>query len=204
MVLLERRVDLDDVREKYRRKNQLLFSRESACLQDLIRLICLQKHRTIVLWAFTCAEHPVALLKRAYPDDTRPEEAVRVCRMWAEGCVKMPEARKAILQVHAMACEVETPRDCALCHAVGQACSAVHTEAHAVGLVFYELTAIVRELGIDACEQAVDEKINYYISTLKDCQAEIDFQNRSWAAFLLDDSRVNKELLLWQKRSKLP
>ena len=56
MDLLERRVDLDDVREKYRRKNQLLFSRESACLQDLIRLICLQKHRTIVLWAFTCAE----------------------------------------------------------------------------------------------------------------------------------------------------
>ena len=87
---------------------------------------------------------------------------------------------------------------------MGQACSAVHTEAHAVGLVFYELTAIVRELGIDACEQAVVEKINYYISTLKDCQAGICSQNRSWAAFLLDDSRVNKELLLWQKRSKLP
>ena len=110
MVLLERRVDLDDVREKYRRKNQLLFSRESACRQDLIRLICLQKHRTIVLWALRCAEIPVALLKCAYPDDTRPEEAVQVCRMWAEGCVKMPEARKAILQVHAMAREVETSR----------------------------------------------------------------------------------------------
>jgi len=200
MDVQEKRISLDDVREKYLRKNQLLFSRDSACLRDIIRLLCLQKHRTIVMWAFECATEPVTFLKREYPEDTRPEEAVRVCKLWAEGKVKMPVAKKALLQVHAMAREVKNPRDCALCHAVGQACAAVHVETHAVGLVFYELTAIVQELGIDTCEHAVEEKINFYLSSLKICQEKIDSRNYLWADFLLDDSRVNKELLLWKKR----
>lgn len=200
----ENKISLDDVREKYLRKNQLLFSRDSACLRDLIRLICAQKHRTIVMWAFTCVAESVTVLRHAYPEDPRPEEAVRICKLWAEGKVKMPVAKKALLSVHAMARDVDNPRDCALCHAVGQACAAVHVETHAVGLVCYELTAIVRELGIEKCEDAVDEKINFYLSTLQIWQERIDSQTYSWADFLLDDSRVNKELLLWKKRSKSP
>lgn len=200
MDVQEKKISLDDVRAKYFRKNQILFTRDSACLQDLLRLLCEQNHRTIVMWAFACVTEPVTLLKRAYPEDPRPEEAVRICRLWAEGTVKMPEAKKALLQVHAMAKEIKSPRDRALCHAVGQACAAVHVETHAIGLVFYELTAIVRELGIDGCEHAVETKINTYSSTLRIWQEKIDSQGYSWARFLLDDRRTNKELLLWEKK----
>ncbi|HHX12103.1 MAG TPA: hypothetical protein GX731_04720 [Clostridiales bacterium] len=44
-----------DVDQKLKRKNQILFSRESQCLQELKSLIEEQKHRTLVLWALDCA-----------------------------------------------------------------------------------------------------------------------------------------------------
>lgn len=39
-----------DVEAKLKRKNQILFSRDSECLQPLIRLIEMQTHRTLVMW----------------------------------------------------------------------------------------------------------------------------------------------------------
>ena len=39
----------------------------------------------------------------------------------------MPVAKKAILECHAMAKELTDIADIALCHAIGQACSVVHT-----------------------------------------------------------------------------
>lgn len=53
----------------------------------------------------------------------------------------MPVAKRAILDVHAMARDMDDPADAALCHAVGQRCSCVHTPKHALGLPVYELTA---------------------------------------------------------------
>lgn len=192
-------MNLEDVREKYKRKNQVLFDRDSACLQELLRLIRQQKHRTLVMWAFECAEPVVDRLRERYPKDHRPEEALHLCKLWAGGEIKMPEAKRALLQAHAMAKEIDNPADIALCHGVGQACAAVHVETHAIGLVLYELTAIVREVGIDHCETAVAEKIDDYISCLRFWQQEIDREPRQWAAFLLDDSRPNKEQILHEK-----
>ena len=195
-------ININDVREKYRRGNWLLFSRDSVCLQELIQLICLQKHRTIVMWIFECVEQPVALLKSHYAEERRPEEAIHLCKLWAEGKVKMPIAKKALLQVHTMAKELKDPVEITLCHAVGQACATVHVETHAVGFVFYELTAIVQKMGIDDCEYALENKIEKYLSSLKSWQDRIDTRTYQWADFLADDSGVNKERQLWEKRLK--
>ena len=81
------------------------------------------------------------------PGDRRPRAALDAAWLWARGRLKMHVAQRAILDCHAMAKDVTTAADAALCHAVGQACGTVHTAGHAMGYPVYELTAIVRALG---------------------------------------------------------
>lgn len=189
-----------DVKQRLKRRNQLLFTRGSECIEELIKLISLQKHRTVVMWAFLCAENAVAHLKEKYPDDDRPSEAVRMCKLWAEGEIKMPPAKKALLAAHAMAKDIGSTEDIALCHAVGQACATVHVETHAVGLAMYELTAIVRRYGVENCKAAVEHRVSEYVQCMKKCERETENSNGKWASFLLDDSRENKEKLLADKK----
>ncbi len=180
---------LDTAADKYRRKNKILFTQDSECLGDLIDLIVLQKHRTIVMWAFEQAGKCIENLKDRYPDEKRPQEALIICRQWAEGKIKMPEAKKAILNAHAAAKTMKSDAGIALCHAVGQACSAVHVRTHALGLAFYELSAIVFEKGIDRCRDAVERRISEYIIRLKYWEENIDKEKHEWAGFLLDDAK---------------
>jgi hypothetical protein len=101
-----------------------------------------------------------------------------------------------------MAKEIKNPVHIALCHAVGQACAAVHVETHAIGLPIYELGAIVKQYGINNCQNTIENKIKYYIETLNYCEKNIDNDRDNWADFLLDDSRPNKEKLLLNKLKK--
>lgn len=95
------------------RGNQILFTRDSECLQELLRLIRSSKHRAIVMWSFECLKVPVELLTLRYPNDPRPQNAFLISQDWAKGKIKMPAARKAILQVHGMAKELTNPSDAA-------------------------------------------------------------------------------------------
>lgn len=190
---------IEDVEIKLLKKNQILFSRKSVFLYELLELIRKQKHRTLVMWAFICAEEPLKILKENYPDENRPGDAIKLCKEWAKGKIKMPIAKKALLQVHAIAKEIQNPVHIALCHAVGQACATVHVETHAIGLPIYELSAIVKKYGIDNCKDPIENKIKYYIETLNYCEKNIDDSKNNWAYFLLDDSRPNKEQLLLNK-----
>ena len=192
-------MDFRDVKEKMRKKNKILFSRESPCLQELLALLRQQNHRTIVLWAFECVNDPVKLLKERYPDEERPQKAVDLCKEWAKGNIKMPIAKKAILGVHGLAKEFNNPIDIALCHAIGQGCSSIHVKTHTIGLVFYELTAIVLEYGFDDCEKIIEEKINNYIYCLEQCEKRVNDESLIWASFLMKE-KENKEKLLYEKR----
>ncbi len=195
-------MELQDVREKLKRRNRILFSRESECVQELLKLLRVQKHRTIVMWAFECVQIPLQILKEHYPEEERPHRAVALCKEWAAGKIKMPIAKKALLQVHAMAKEIENDIDQSLCHAVGHACATVHVETHAIGLPIYELTAIVHKYGIDHCEKEIEKKMVYYIKNLKQWEKKIDVKPLSWAKFLMDDNRPNKEQILFEKKQK--
>jgi len=188
------------IQAKYNRGNQILFSRDSECLQELISLIEKQKHRTLVMWALDCAQEPLKLFESKYPDEIRPRRALELCEAWARGAIKMPEAKKAILDAHAVAKEIDDIECIALVHAIGHAGASVHTETHALGLVFYELTAIVRSIGIDQCGPAIESRIRVYIDRLLFWQTNIEHMDGHWAAFLLDDNRPNKEKSLNDKR----
>lgn len=175
---------LAEVRAKAKRHNQILFSKESLLLDNLRHLIDQANRRALTLWALELAEETVLKLTEKYPEDLRPGEAIAASRAWAAGEIKMPIAKQAILNCHAMAKELADPADIARCHAVGQACSVVHTSGHALGYPMYELTAIVLELGLDNCREPIEQRVMYYKQRIrywmeyeKNCQ-------QSWAGFL--------------------
>ena len=175
---------LTEVRAKAKRHNQILFSKESLLLDNLRHLIDQSNRRALTLWALELAGETVLQLAERYPEDSRPQEAIAEARAWAAGEIKMPIAKRAILNCHAMAKELTDSADIARCHAVGQACSVVHTAGHALGYPMYELTAIVLEQGLDGCRDSIEQRVVHYEQRLhywtefeKTCQ-------QNWAGFL--------------------
>lgn len=191
-----------DVELKIKRRNKILFSRDSKCLQELIELIKLQTHRTLVMWALDCAKLPLIQFEEKYPHETRPRTCLELCEAWARGKIKMPVAKRAILDSHAVAKEIDDKEYGALCHAIGHAGATVHVETHALGLPMYELTALVLKHGKDNFQNPVSEKISYYKNRLLYWQDNTDKLGLDWADFLLDDTRPNKEKLLSDKRKE--
>lgn len=178
---------LEEVQNNLKKKNKILFSKSSEYLQDLMQLINEQNHKTMVLWAFEFAEETVRKLHDSYPDDNRPENAVATAKLWASGRVKMPEAQRAILQVHAMAKEIHSPEDIALCHAVGQACGTVHAVGHAIGFPIYDLTSLIRKHGIEACQEQVEQRKQQYMDRIFYWRNNYQNWPQEWADFMKED-----------------
>lgn len=191
-------IDISDVEERLQKKNQILFTRESPCLQKLLQEIRIVNHRTLVKWAFVCAQGSVHVLKEKYPFEKRPEIALDCCQKWSRGEMKMKEAKRSLLDCHAVAKEITDQSDIALCHAIGQACATVHVETHAIGFPIYELSSIVFQYGLSNAKEKIEEKISYYLDTLQTCKKEN--LNEKWADFLLKE-QPNKEMELWKKKN---
>lgn len=175
-------MDFSGVYERYRKNRLILFGRDSACLAALGSRLSSCSRRAAVLWALGGAVRPARALAAYFPGDDRFDEAVALSRLWAEGEVKMPAARHAILCVHSAAKETFDPVARALCHAVGQVCSCVHTQRHALGLAVYELTVIVRQYP-EGWEDAVAGAIDGYLDMLTRAEGEA-LMPRRWADFL--------------------
>lgn len=179
-----------DVEIKLKKKNKILFSRDSECLQELIRLIQLQNHRTLVMWALDCAKSTLKQFEEKYPNEHRPRTCLLLSEAWARGEMKMPDAKRAILDSHAVAKEIDDREYGALCHAIGHAGATVHVGTHALGLPMYELTALVIKYGKDNYQKPVSEKIQYYYDRLLYWQDNACKLEVSWAKFLMDDPMV--------------
>ena len=175
---------LAEVKAKAKRHNQILLSKESALLDDLRHLIGQANRRAMVLWALELAEETTQELAEKYPEGHRLREAIAVSRAWAAGEIKMTIAKQSILNCHAMAKELTDPADIARCHAVGQACSVVHTAGHALGYPMYELTAIILEQGLDDCRDAVEHRVRYYEQRLHYWTEHEKPCCQDWASFL--------------------
>jgi len=182
-------------------QRKILYSRKSACIQPLRLLMEEQTHRVLAAWALDCAARPLAFFEERVPQEFRPREAIVVSRMWAQGEIKMPLAKRAILRAHAAAGEAgrRNPQAEAAARAVGHACATIHAETHALGLVFYWLTAAVRSAEPDAREQRETEELVWLTERLLFWRDNIDSWNAPWAAFLLREA-PNKEKLLHEKK----
>lgn len=97
----------------------------------------------------------------------------------------MPAARRAILNCHACAKEINIPADIALYHSVGQACSVVHAKGHAIGFPIYDLTALVYELGIENCRETVEKRKQEYIDRLLYWKNHYQDYPCEWPEFML-------------------
>ena len=84
----ERERWLIQVEEKMKRGNQILFDRNSVLLQPLIDLLCVQNRRAVVLWCLDGMEEILERIRLIDPTETRAEEAVRQCRLWAAGEIR--------------------------------------------------------------------------------------------------------------------
>ncbi len=181
-----------DIEKRFRKKNKILFSRESLCLQNLNDLIQRQNHRTLVMWALDCAKLTLKQFESKYPDESRPRTCLEICETWARGKIKMPTAKRAILDSHAVAKEIDDAEYGALCHAIGHAGATVHTSRHAIGLPMYELTAMVLKYGINDFADPVTEKIDYYIERMQYWQETTDKLELEWGGFLMDVKKDSK------------
>ena len=47
----------------------------------------------------------------------------------------------------------------AYAHAIGQGCGSVHCETHAIGMVIYALTALVRAHGLASCQEVIEARV---------------------------------------------
>ncbi len=176
----------EEVKLRLKRKNQVLFSKNSAILQDVAALIAEQSHRTMVLWALEFAEESADLLKTKYPGETRPLAAVSAAAEWAAGRIKMKTAQRKILDCHAFAKEIVCKEDIALCHAVGQACSVVHTAGHSIGYPVYDLTAIVYRSGGEEWPSEIEARVKKYIERILYRREHLNDYSGEWAHFLKD------------------
>lgn len=172
--------------KRIKTRRQILFSKEDEPLQNLILLIQMMPRKAVILWALEMAEETVKILEKKYPQNDCARNALEMTRLWAQGSVKMPAAKRAILDCHAAAKVIEDQKDIALFHAVGQACGTVHTTGHAIGYPIYALTAIIRENGLDHCEELIHSEIERYQQQLFYWNAHYQDVACYWASFIQD------------------
>lgn len=173
-----------DVEVKIKKRNRILFTRESESLRELVKLMDNQSHRVLVLWALDCGNVALKVFESVFPEEMRPRKCLELSEMWAKGQVKMKEAKRGILDAHAVAKEIDDEACKALCHGIGYAGATVHVGSHAIGLPMYELTAIVLSCKMSDYEEAVKEKIDFYIGRLLYWSENAGKLDRKWADFL--------------------
>lgn len=74
---------IDEVQLRLKRKNQVLFAKDSEYLQDLIMLFQSQAHKTMILWALDFAAELIVPLAEKYPNELRPKGALEASKDWA-------------------------------------------------------------------------------------------------------------------------
>ena len=139
--------------------------------------------RALTLWALELAKETVLQLTEKYPEDRCPQEAIAAARAWVVGEIKIPIAKRANLNCHAMAKKLTDPADIAQCHAVGQTCS-VATQSAMPWDTPCMISAIVLEHGLDNCRDAVEQRVMYYEQRLRYWMEYEKTCQLNWAGFL--------------------
>ncbi len=104
--------------------------------------------------------------------------------LWAKGTIKMPEARIKILAAHSAARAAYSPVARAAARAVAQAVSTVHTAKHAMGVVYYGLTAIALAKGGDVNCDEIEREIERMLAVIGG-YADSEPTPDGWAEFML-------------------
>lgn len=88
---------VEELKVKIKKKRQILFSKDSACLSSLQMKLQEASHEQVIAWAMIALAQPLNYLVKHYPNDTRPMEAVALTTKWHQKQIKMTPAKQAIL-----------------------------------------------------------------------------------------------------------
>lgn len=139
---------------------KMLSDWDAPYIQPLVKLIETQSKATLALWATGYAGRVILpVWSRHYPDDPRPQNALNAAGEWLSGAIKLPHAKKIILECHEAARQAEAiPAAQAAARAVGQAASTIHSARHCIGLVLYGALALVyNDMGANAPWEQVEQ-----------------------------------------------
>jgi hypothetical protein len=104
--------------------------------------------RVLAVWAVDCAERVLPLFEVKYPCDRRPRIALETLKEWIDtGVFRMSVIRKASLDAHAAAKDVEEDYAKYAAHAAGQAVATLHVPTHALGSSVYAIRAVAAYTG---------------------------------------------------------
>lgn len=139
---------------------KMLSKWEAPYIQSLMKLIETQSKATLVIWALDYSEQVILpLWSKYYPDDPRPQNALKAARDWLSTSIKLPQAKKMILECHAAAREADgNPVAQAAARAIGQCASTIHSARHCIGLAFYGAVAVAYDqLGTDMPWEKIEQ-----------------------------------------------
>jgi hypothetical protein len=116
-------------------------------MKELMDQIKTQSKETLLNWVLDYAKRAIMpLWIKYYPGDPRPKAALDAADDWRMGKIKLPQAKKFILDCHAAAREADgNPVAQAAARAISQAASTIHSSSHCLGLPLYGALAVAYE-----------------------------------------------------------
>ncbi|MBN2334438.1 hypothetical protein JXL21_02685 [Candidatus Bathyarchaeota archaeon] len=104
--------------------------------------------KTLAVWALDCTKRVIPYFEEKHSSDNRPKKALETLENWIEtGVFQMPVIRKAALDAHAAAKDVEEDYNKYVAHAAGQALGTAHGPTHALGASVYSIRAVAAYSG---------------------------------------------------------
>lgn len=140
---------------------KMLSDRKAPYIQAIVMLAETQNKTTLANWALDYSEKAILpLWLRAYPEDMRPQAAMKAARDWLCGTIRLPAARTMILACHTAAREAESnPAAQAAARAIGQCASTIHVPGHCLGLALYGAVALAYDgIGTEAPWEQVEQR----------------------------------------------
>lgn len=159
---------------------KMLSDWDAPYIQSLLKLIETQSKMTLVDWVLGYSEQFILpIWRRHYPNDLRPEKAIDSARAWVSGEIKLPQAKKIILECHAAARDSEEiPTAQAAARAIGQSASTIHSARHCIGLALYGALAVAYDnLGTDTSWQKLEQSAAAECGRMLDALRSIAVKN---------------------------
>ncbi|HEX8333905.1 MAG TPA: hypothetical protein VF622_14895 [Segetibacter sp.] len=100
-----------------------------------------EDYKLLAAWAADCAEHVLIFFEQNHKEDDRPRKAVEAAKAWADGKIKMTEARMFAFAAHTAAREAHSQQAKAAARSAGHAAATAHVASHAKHAASYALKA---------------------------------------------------------------
>lgn len=100
----------------------------------------MEQHRQLMLWSVSCVEHVLEHYGLQIPE--RILQALQVGRAWVASEASVGDARKASVDMLALARELTDPIQIALVRATGHAVATAHMADHSMGGALYAIKAV--------------------------------------------------------------